>query len=137
MSIFLLERRHLLENAEHLIPLITVFIKTLGITPPHLDQSSKIINEFVDILFSSSLTSSYSILQMHEKVQQLLIDLCNHFLHGSELLLTTDLTDICHWVKLVVFVGDGLMIQQLTDHICSYSSSLEMAQPKWSSLKKF
>ena len=120
VSIFLLERRHLLENAEHLIPLITVFIKNFGITPPHLRY-------FVDILLSSSLVSDYSILQMHEEVQQLLIDLCNHFLHRSELPLTTDLTSVCHWIKLVVFVGDGLMIQQLTDHICSYSSSLEMA----------
>ena len=93
VSIFILERRHLLNKTEQLLPLVTEFIVA---TP---DISFDFLNEFVDMLFSSSLVSAYSIQQMHELMQQLLVELCKRFIHCNWS-LTANSTDISSWIQL-------------------------------------
>ena len=127
VSVFLLERRHLLDDAENLIPMVTHFI---AISP---DFFINFLDHFVSSLCSSLLIKSYSIHQMHEELQKLLSHLCKRFLQLNGT-LTTHPAALVSWIQLFVFAGDRPMVQQLTDNICSFPShsvSLEMTDEQF------
>jgi hypothetical protein len=113
VSIFLLERRNLLDYAEQLIHFVTVFIN-VNLIPDFSDFLNLFVQDLCNFLL---IVDSFQ--QIREELQQLLFDLCKHFLQQNGPL--NDLTFIVCWAKLFVFVDDRLMVQQLTDMIRSFS----------------
>ena len=126
INILIMERRHLLvnANADQLLTLVTNFIAGL----PQAETPERVMRMFINLLCMSSLVVDSTFEQMNNKLQHLLLDLCQRFF-TLNWHLTTHPFYVVSWIQLFVFVGDRPTVQQLTDKICSfppYSAFLEM-----------